>query len=705
LVAQDAVAVIKSLLDQIEDLPSLVDEYAAKAIFLEGSSTNEYDYHHEVPLLKRTVNSLKLFIKDSPIMKPILHDLLDKAKEFWFCGPVDNDKTSRKSIEKWRIYQENRDEIPPEVVQLIESFKQDCTEVLTQYFTESLVELEMEESVEESAQATLCDTHFKYATYMPIGLRVPFEKSTNSFVSIMDYPLTHFSVVDTKLAKLLGYSMARMLAMPCVSFIVNTCAYNAMVSDDAIHSQNPAATIMYYRSMKRQVIAIFWETSVLEDHYMARGVDITTLLDATKANETANTDKMLRQWLHSIRNASFKQQAEILQEDIAVIKSKVCIGPSDLTDRFKKVEEGLRTLVYTTNATVGLLDQAMESKMEKCTSVHDFVEAVQVAGKRFVSRDGRIFTDAMNMFELYLDGNRSPLSSLGGIYVKGDMFDLKGMIDELYSNAVKFTAPEIGVKVQIHIHILDSSVQFLVDIEDYASQGMSDEVIAFYEKYIASSKIMRSGRRKSDGFATGKNSPESSSSSCRSSDEAININAKSGVSRIVTLFHAMTEHGDTDVDIRILLKQTGSIHSINFCLPLLAAKKEKVIKSFEEDDNKVVLVVDDSHVVRRIVGKYLQRLNVPFHSCVDGVEALEWFMDNMDNCFGVLTDLEMPRMGGNALIDRLKRICPSMPCMIVSGNNIAVESCPPGAMRAILKPITLEQIQDAVGEMRNHVAY
>jgi FixJ family two-component response regulator len=62
----------------------------------------------------------------------------------------------------------------------------------------------------------------------------------------------------------------------------------------------------------------------------------------------------------------------------------------------------------------------------------------------------------------------------------------------------------------------------------------------------------------------------------------------------------------------------------------------------------------------------------------------------------------MPRMGGNALIDRLKQICPSMPCMIVSGNNIAVESCPPGALRAILKPITLEQIQGAVLELKSH---
>jgi FixJ family two-component response regulator len=77
-------------------------------------------------------------------------------------------------------------------------------------------------------------------------------------------------------------------------------------------------------------------------------------------------------------------------------------------------------------------------------------------------------------------------------------------------------------------------------------------------------------------------------------------------------------------------------------------------------------------------------------------------MEHMDNCFGVLTDLEMPRMGGNALIDRLKQICPSMPCMIVSGNNIAVESCPPGALRAILKPITLEQIQGAVLELKSH---
>jgi CheY-like chemotaxis protein len=489
-----------------------------------------------------------------------------------------------------------------------------------------------------------------------------------------------------------------MLALPCISFIVNSGSFNSMVAE-LMHSHSSSVAIVYYRSMRRQVKAIFWEISIVENHYISRGVDITSLLHATKANETASTDKMLRQWLHSIRNASFHQQAEVLQEDIADIKGLVGDISPDLADRFKKVEEGLRTLVYTAKATVGLIDQAMETKMDKCTSVGDFVASAKAFGKRFMAREGNFFSDTLNVFELYVDGKLSPMSALGGIYVKGDMHDLKSLIDELYSNAVRYTAPNLGLKVQFHIHVLDSSIQFMVDIEDYAPDGLPDELVSFYELHLAPSKLMRI---RPSSASQNQPSPDYVSSACPSCDVLSKKSSRSGIPRVVSIFYSLTANGDIDLDIRILMRPAGTIHSINFCMPILAPKTIDPIVRFDTDDPRVVLVVDDSHVVRRIVGKYLQKLNVPFHSCVDGVEALEWFMEHMDNCFGVLTDLEMPRMGGNALIDRLKQICPSMPCMIVSGNNIAVESCPPGALRAILKPITLEQIQGAVLELKSH---
>lgn len=704
LLAQDSVTILRSLLNQLDGLQLLINEYSARENFIR---TNYEDNNNESLKLKSAVASLEMMVEFTPEIKPIISNLLNVASHFWFCGPLDNDKSpqTRKAIERWRIYHDHRDEIPQEFISQMKYFKQECEVVISRYFSDRLEALEAEEENEKSVQSSLCDSYIKYATFVPMGLRVPFEKSTNSFVLISDFPLTHIFVADKKMCNLFGCSMARMLALPTISFIVNSGCFNSLVAD-LIHSRRPSVSIMYYRTMRRQVKALFWEISVIEGHYISRGVDITTLLHATKTNETANTDKMLRQWLHSIRNASFQQQAEVLQEDIAEIKAMVG-DRVDVGERFKKVEEGLRTLVYTTKATVGLIDQAMETKMDKCTSVEEFVANAQSAGNRFVARDARFFSSALNVFELYVEGNLSPTSALRGMYVKGDMHDLRAMIDELYSNAVRFTHPERGVKVQFHIHALDSSIQFMVDIEDYAPDGLPEDVVGFYENHISPTKIVRINGKACEYFD--KSSPDSESMFIQSSQGSRTLSAKSkssGITRVVDVFHSMTANGEVDVDIRIMLKPLGTIHSINFCLPILLNPKpvEETAFTYDDADEKVVLVVDDSHVVRRIVGKYLQKINVPFHSCVDGVEALEWFMDNMDSCFGVLTDLEMPRMGGNALIDRLKQICPHMPCMIVSGNNIAVESCPAGALRAILKPITLEQIRGAVAELRSHGA-
>ena len=53
--------------------------------------------------------------------------------------------------------------------------------------------------------------------------------------------------------------------------------------------------------------------------------------------------------------------------------------------------------------------------------------------------------------------------------------------------------------------------------------------------------------------------------------------------------------------------------------------------------------------------------------------------DTMSSRPGIITDLEMPRMGGDALIAHAKTICAEVPCFIVSG--IALNSLPPGTRR------------------------
>lgn len=114
------------------------------------------------------------------------------------------------------------------------------------------------------------------------------------------------------------------------------------------------------------------------------------------------------------------------------------------------------------------------------------------------------------------------------------------------------------------------------------------------------------------------------------------------------------------------------------------------------------MIVDDSMVIRKILSKYLDTFKCPHQVCIDGSRAWEWFQQNYQNCPGVISDLEMPVMGGEALIANIQTFCPGKPCFIVSGNEIPSDKLPPGVLRALLKPITAEQVLSILHEISKY---
>jgi CheY-like chemotaxis protein len=104
-------------------------------------------------------------------------------------------------------------------------------------------------------------------------------------------------------------------------------------------------------------------------------------------------------------------------------------------------------------------------------------------------------------------------------------------------------------------------------------------------------------------------------------------------------------------------------------------------------------------VIRKIISRYLDSLQCAHKVCVDGAQAWDWFVENHASCAGVITDLEMPKMGGDALISKVQELCPGKPCFIVSGNDITPDKLPKGTRRAIVKPIAMEQIESILNEI------
>ncbi|HRI46058.1 MAG: response regulator [Ignavibacteriaceae bacterium] len=121
------------------------------------------------------------------------------------------------------------------------------------------------------------------------------------------------------------------------------------------------------------------------------------------------------------------------------------------------------------------------------------------------------------------------------------------------------------------------------------------------------------------------------------------------------------------------------------------------------DDNKlVILVVDDSDLIRHSLKSFFMDYNFEVITCLDGLEGIQKAVTHKPNL--ILLDLLMPNLDGVKmlhvikLIDELKNI----PVIIISGNTskrnvlAAIEA---GADRVISKPLQKELLIKTVNEI------
>lgn len=68
--------------------------------------------------------------------------------------------------------------------------------------------------------------------------------------------------------------------------------------------------------------------------------------------------------------------------------------------------------------------------------------------------------------------------------------------------------------------------------------------------------------------------------------------------------------------------------------------------------SRVALVVDDSMLIRHTVCRYLEERGFTVESATNGVQALELLNELRPDI--IITDMQMPKMDGTELINRLK---------------------------------------------------
>lgn len=115
-----------------------------------------------------------------------------------------------------------------------------------------------------------------------------------------------------------------------------------------------------------------------------------------------------------------------------------------------------------------------------------------------------------------------------------------------------------------------------------------------------------------------------------------------------------------------------------------------------------VLFVDDEPALVALTVRALSRLGYRMTGYSDPLQAFAVFKEQPTAFDGVVTDLSMPSMSGIALARKIHQIRSDLPIAMMSGyftveDQRQFSEC--GIQEIILKPITLDQLGDAIGRL------
>jgi CheY-like chemotaxis protein len=102
-----------------------------------------------------------------------------------------------------------------------------------------------------------------------------------------------------------------------------------------------------------------------------------------------------------------------------------------------------------------------------------------------------------------------------------------------------------------------------------------------------------------------------------------------------------------------------------FYVPSRREFKTKINSSSEQV--KTILLIDDEDIVINISEMMLKRLGYRVLKAHSGYEGLKLFEKNKSKIDLIISDLEMPKMNGNEVMDKLREIDPQIKVMLSSG--------------------------------------
>ena len=112
-----------------------------------------------------------------------------------------------------------------------------------------------------------------------------------------------------------------------------------------------------------------------------------------------------------------------------------------------------------------------------------------------------------------------------------------------------------------------------------------------------------------------------------------------------------------------------------------------------------ILVVEDDDGVRQFVRMGLEHAGYTVIPVANGEQALQLYLENPDRIDLVLTDVMMPTRTGPELAMELRRLCPKLCVVFMSGfiGGMQPAELPPG-IPFLEKPFTLDRLLHVVGK-------
>jgi len=109
-----------------------------------------------------------------------------------------------------------------------------------------------------------------------------------------------------------------------------------------------------------------------------------------------------------------------------------------------------------------------------------------------------------------------------------------------------------------------------------------------------------------------------------------------------------------------------------------------------EDLHKLnILIVEDGADIREIMSSTFNKIFKNTYTANDGLEGLEKFKEIKPDI--IISDIRMPNMSGNEMIEKIKEISPNTPVIVVSGHGRMIKKTNQADL-FLEKPIKFDQL-------------